>query len=49
MQLWPKEKVKCVREPIKCEGRDTGFRWKIKGTRAKEKNAEVKVGNKRCS
>ena len=25
-----------------------GFRWKMKGTSAKEKNAKVKVGNKWC-
>ena len=33
----PKEKVKCVREHIKCEGENKGFRWKMKSTSAKEK------------
>ena len=49
MQLTPNEKVKCVREHIKCEGRKQRITLEIKGTSAKEKNAKVKVENKRCS
>ena len=49
VQLLPKEKVKCVREHIKCEGRKIkDYWWKMKGTSAKEKNAKDEVENKRC-
>ena len=36
MQIVLKEKVKCVREQRKCEGKNEGLRWKMKGTSAKE-------------
>ena len=36
MQLVLKEKVKCVREQRKCQGRNKGLWWKKEGTSAKE-------------
>ena len=43
MQLVLKEKVKCVRGQIKCEGENKGFWGDMKGTNAKDENEMFKV------
>ena len=42
VQLVLKEKVKCVRGQITCEGENKGFRGEMKGTNAEEENEMFK-------
>ena len=37
-----REKIECMTDKMKCEGRNEGLREKVKGTRAEEENESLR-------